>query len=64
VDFKNLKGGIYMPKIFSGTYEYYAKYRPGIPEEVINTVVGYFDIKPDDTILDIGCGTGSEHNTS
>ena len=47
-----------MSRIFSGTYEYYAKYRPGIPKEVINAVIGHFDIKSDDRILDVGCGTG------
>lgn len=43
--------------LFSGTYEYYAKYRPNIPEEVVRIIVEYFDIKPGDRILDIGCGT-------
>ena len=38
--------------------EYYAKYRPGISKEVVNIIVGYFDIKLDDRILDLGCGTG------
>lgn len=45
-------------ELFSGTYEYYAKYRPSIPEEVINIIVEHFDIKPNDRILDLGCGTG------
>lgn len=47
-----------VPELFSGTYEYYAKYRPGIPEEVINIIVKHFDIKSSNRILDIGCGTG------
>lgn len=45
-------------ELFSGAYEYYAKYRPGIPEKVINIIVKHFDIKPNDKILDLGCGTG------
>lgn len=47
-----------MQKIFSGTYEYYAKYRPGIPKKVINVIVEHFNIKSKDRVLDIGCGTG------
>lgn len=43
--------------LFSGTYEYYAKYRPNIPEEVARIIVEYLDIKTGDRILDIGCGT-------
>ncbi|HSD58850.1 MAG TPA: class I SAM-dependent methyltransferase [Methanotrichaceae archaeon] len=43
--------------LFSGTYEFYAKYRPNIPEEVVRIIVEYFNIKPGDRILDIGCGT-------
>jgi len=45
-------------ELFSSAYEYYAKYRPGIPEEVINIIVKHFDIKLNDRILDLGCGTG------
>jgi len=46
------------PELYGGTHEYYAKYRPTIPEEVINVIVEHFDIKPSDRVLDIGCGTG------
>lgn len=45
-------------ELFGGTHKYYAKYRPDIPEEVINIIVRHFDIEPNDRILDIGCGTG------
>ena len=45
-------------ELYKGTYEYYAKYRPGIPKEVIDVIVEHFDIKPTDRVLDIGCGTG------
>lgn len=45
-------------ELFGGTHKYYAKYRPGIPEEVISIIVKHFNIKPSDRILDIGCGTG------
>ena len=45
-------------ELYRGTHEYYAKYRPGIPEEVIDVIVKHFNVKPTDRILDIGCGTG------
>ena len=44
--------------LFHGTHRYYAKYRPGIPGEVIDIIVKHFNIDPNDRILDIGCGTG------
>lgn len=46
------------PNLFGGTHRYYAKYRPGIPKEVIDVIVAHFNIGPNDKILDIGCGTG------
>jgi len=48
----------YNSRMYSGTYEYYVKYRPIIPEEVIDAIVKHFDVKPNDRVLDIGCGTG------
>lgn len=45
------------PTLFCGTYEYYAKYRPNIPEEVVRIIVKHFNIESGDRILDIGCGT-------
>ena len=44
--------------LFGGTYRYYAKYRPGIPEKVVDKVLKGFDVGRKDRILDIGCGTG------
>lgn len=45
-------------KLFHGTHRYYAKYRPGIPDKVIDITVKHFNIGLNDRILDIGCGTG------
>jgi len=50
--------GKFDPELYRGTYEYYAKYRPSIPKEVIDIIIKHFDIKPSDRVLDIGCGTG------
>lgn len=47
-----------VPKLFSGTHKYYAKYRPEIPEEIVNIIVKHFSVKPSDRVFDIGCGTG------
>ena len=44
--------------LFRGAHKYYAKYRPGIPGEVIDIIVKHFNIGLNDRILDIGCGTG------
>jgi ubiquinone/menaquinone biosynthesis C-methylase UbiE len=50
--------GKFDPELYRGTYENYEKYRPSIPEEVIDVIVKQFDVKPTDRVLDIGCGTG------
>ncbi|MCD6550089.1 class I SAM-dependent methyltransferase [bacterium] len=44
--------------LFKGTYKYYVKYRPEIPEKVIQVIADHFYLKITDRILDIGCGTG------
>ena len=38
--------------------EFYAEYRRGYPPEVIEVLRETFALTPDDTALDIGCGTG------
>lgn len=43
---------------FSDRVENYIKYRPGYPKEVITTLKGEIDLKPEDIIADIGSGTG------
>jgi ubiquinone/menaquinone biosynthesis C-methylase UbiE len=43
---------------YRGTYEYYSKYRPSIPSEVIDVIVKHFDVEQSDRVLDLGCGTG------
>lgn len=52
-----IRNSKYDISLFSGTYEYYAEYRPNIPGEVVRIIVEYFNIKLGDRILDIGCGT-------
>lgn len=50
-------------KRFSHTVEYYAKYRPGYPPDVIPFLQVHSDFSPQTRIADIGAGTGisSEH---
>lgn len=44
---------------FSGEVaEYYAKFRRGYPEQVLDFVQDYFSLTPEDGVLDLGCGTG------
>ncbi|MFI6407636.1 class I SAM-dependent methyltransferase [Streptomyces sp. NPDC050548] len=44
---------------FSGEVaEYYAKYRRGYPPPVIESLRAAFALDADDTVLDLGCGTG------
>jgi ubiquinone/menaquinone biosynthesis C-methylase UbiE len=44
--------------VFQGTAWYYARYRPGYPDEVINLLRDKFHLGANSRILDLGCGTG------
>ncbi|HCA87792.1 MAG TPA: SAM-dependent methyltransferase [Streptomyces sp.] len=44
---------------FSGDVaEYYARFRRGYPDQVLDTLQEFFALTTDDTVLDLGCGTG------
>jgi len=43
---------------FEGTAEYYARYRPGIPDAVIEYLKSRFHLDGNGRALDLGCGTG------
>ncbi len=48
-----------MPGAFGGdTAEYYAKFRRGYPEAIIDEVVNRLVLGTADTVIDLGCGTG------
>ncbi|MEU2615314.1 class I SAM-dependent methyltransferase [Micromonospora sp. NPDC007271] len=44
---------------FSGEVAaYYARHRRGYPPEVLDAIVGAFGLSANDTVVDLGCGTG------
>lgn len=44
---------------FSGDVaDYYARFRRGYPDQVLDSVREFFELTPDDRALDLGCGTG------
>ncbi len=43
---------------FSETVQNYNQYRPSYPQKLIEWIIAASMIKPKDTIVDIGCGTG------
>lgn len=44
---------------FSGEVAtYYARHRRGYPPEVLDALVGAFGLSAEDTVVDLGCGTG------
>jgi trans-aconitate methyltransferase len=40
------------------TAEFYAKFRRGYPDAVVDAVVDRLGLSPADTVIDLGCGTG------
>lgn len=44
--------------VFEGAAYYYDKYRPGVPDELVDTVMNDMDCAPD-TLLDLGTATGN-----
>lgn len=47
-----------MNDIFAGTAWYYARYRPGYPNAVLERLRTEFDLDGTGRLLDLGCGTG------
>lgn len=43
---------------FEATAEDYDRYRPTYPDALFDDIRAYADLAPDDSILEIGCGTG------
>lgn len=46
------------PDLFAGTAAFYARYRPGYPDEFLRHVVERFGLDGTGRLLDLGCGTG------
>lgn len=42
--------------LFTGTAEYYDEFRPGLPQEVVDTILSKVPVPI--ALLDLGCGTG------
>ena len=50
--------GSHAVDLYEGAAAYYARYRPGYPEEVLNTVRAAYHLDGTGRLLDLGCGTG------
>ncbi|WP_152366050.1 class I SAM-dependent methyltransferase [Microlunatus speluncae] len=48
----------FAPDLFAGTAEYYAKYRDGYPEAMLDDIMITAGSPGDGTLLDLACGTG------
>ena len=45
-------------EMFNQAAEYYDKYRPGYPQEIIDSLISVTGITEDSDLLEIGCGSG------
>jgi Methylase involved in ubiquinone/menaquinone biosynthesis len=45
-------------EMFNQMADYYDRYRPGYPQEIINEIVGKADLRADSKLLEIGAGSG------
>lgn len=45
-------------EMFNQAAEYYDKYRPGYPQEIIDSLISVTGITEDSNLLEIGCGSG------
>ena len=45
-------------EMFNQAAEYYAKYRPGYPQEIIDSLISVTEITEGSDLLEIGCGSG------
>ena len=48
----------YSAGLFSGTVEYYERYRPRYPSVLVERLLERIDVQPGDALLDLACGTG------
>src|ERR1700761_1760224 len=48
----------YDPRRFETTVPYYARYRLGYPDLLIQRVIERVGLKPGDAVMDLGCGPG------
>jgi trans-aconitate methyltransferase len=47
-----------LENLFKGTSQYYANYRPAIPQQVVDYIAELFRLNGEGILLDMGCGTG------
>ena len=46
------------PGLFAGNVAFYERYRLGYPDRLLQRVVALAGLKPGDSVLDLGTGTG------